>query len=356
MNLESRLEKVRQKLAEKELDGFLVSQAENINYLSGFNSAEAFLLITPDKEVLATDFRYIEQAKRQAPLYEIFQIAGMAAGWFPRLVGDSGLKKLAFEAAQMTFSFHQKLLEALANARLDINLVPAEKIVEEMRMVKEPAEIELIIKAVAVSDGAMVHVNNKVRSGMTEREIAWEIEKFMRENGSQPLPFEAIVAAGPNAALPHAQPSEYVIHSGEPVVMDIGAKVAGYASDLTRTPCLGKDDGTYARIYSIVLQAQLTAIDLIREGMSGEEADGIARNIIKEAGYGDNFGHSLGHGIGLAIHEAPRLGPNSQDRLANGMVFSIEPGIYLPGWGGVRIEDTVVMENGRIRVLSRAEK
>jgi Xaa-Pro aminopeptidase len=186
--------------------------------------------------------------------------------------------------------------------------------------------------------------------------LAWEIEKYMRENGSQTVPFEVIVAAGPNAALPHARPSDYVIRSGEPIVVDIGSKFQYYGSDLTRTFCLGKPEGQFRKIYDIVLNAQVSAISRIEAGMTGAEADAIARDIIAQAGYGEAFGHSLGHGIGLVTHENPRLGINSTDILTDGMVFTIEPGIYLSDWGGVRIEDDVVIENGKLRLISNAEK
>jgi len=196
--------------------------------------------------------------------------------------------------------------------------------------------------------------NRKV--GMTEKEIAWEIEKFMRENGSQPLPFDIIVASGQNSAMPHARPSQRKIGSGEPVVIDIGARYEGYSSDLSRTICPGVADDTFRKVYDAVLGAQLTAIAIIKEDMSGEEADSLARTVIEEAGYGEAFGHALGHGVGLAPHEQPRLGPNSTQQLGSGMVFTIEPGIYIAGWGGVRIEDLMVIEKSETRVLSKARK
>jgi len=195
-----------------------------------------------------------------------------------------------------------------------------------------------------------------LRAGMTENQLAWEIEKYMRENGSQTVPFEIIVAAGPNSALPHAKPSDYVIKPGEPIVIDIGSKYEYYGSDLTRTFVLGDPDDTFRKVYGTVLQAQLTAISKIKAGMTGAEADAVARSIITRAGYGEAFGHSLGHGIGLVTHENPRLGLNSMDLLTNGMVFTIEPGIYVSGWGGVRIEDDVVMEDSRLKVISNAKK
>jgi len=229
-------------------------------------------------------------------------------------------------------------------------------LVESLRAIKEPEEVELITKAVEISDSAVEHIKDVIHVGMSEKEVAWEIEQFMRERGSQSLPFGVIVASGPNAALPHAKPSSRTIQYGEPIIVDIGAKVNGYCSDLTRTICLGTPDNTFNKIYDIVLGTQLTAMATIKEGMTGEEADSLARVVIEEASYGEAFGHGLGHGIGLAPHEWPRLGPNSSENLVDGMVFTIEPGIYLTGWGGVRIEDVVIMENGRIRVITKARK
>ena len=195
-----------------------------------------------------------------------------------------------------------------------------------------------------------------IGTGITENEVAWAIEKYMRENGSQAIAFDVIVAPGPNSALPHARPSQRQIKSGESVVIDIGARSGGYCSDLTRTICLGTPNETFRKVYDTVFGAQLTAIAILKEGMTGEEADSLARTVIEEAGYGEAFGHSLGHGVGLAPHEQPRLAPNSTESLSKGMVFSIEPGIYLTGWGGVRIEDLAVLEESQVRLLSEARK
>jgi len=356
MSLKSRLDKLLQKLAEREVDAFFISQPENRYYLSGFDGSDGFLLITPQNTILATDFRYIEQAKRQAPDYEIFKITNNIADWFPRLVAELNLKRLGFEAGHITFARYQQLTGALNKAKSQLKLVPVDGLVESLRAIKEPEEIELITRAAAISDSAVEYIEDIIHIGISEKEIAWEIEKFMREQGSQTIPFEIIVASGPNSALPHAQPSEHAITSGEPIVIDIGARVGGYGSDLTRTLGLGSHGDTFNKVYDTVLKAQQGAIAAIKEGMTGEEADNLAREIIKQAGYGEAFGHSLGHGIGLVPHELPRLGPNSLEHLVNGMVFSIEPGIYLTGWGGVRIEDTVVMESGKIKVISKARK
>jgi Xaa-Pro aminopeptidase len=356
LNTTNRLAKLRQKLTEKELDGILISQPENRFYLSGFNGSAGYLFITAKDAILATDFRYIEQVKIQAPDYRIFQITGKLEEWFPKLLGELNARQLGFESGDVPFGFYHQLTEVLTKTESKLRLVPVDGLVESIRTIKEPEEIALIARAAGISDSALVYVVDKIRIGMTEKEVAWEIEKFMREHDSQPVPFELIVAAGPNSALPHAKPSLHQIKAGEPVVIDIGAKVGGYASDLTRTICLGKPDDTFKKVYDIVLGAQLAALALIKEGMTGEMADNLARTVIKEAGYAEAFGHSLGHGVGLAPHEPPRLGPNSTDVLASGMVFTIEPGIYIPGWGGVRIEDLVVIENNQLKVLSKAPK
>jgi Xaa-Pro aminopeptidase len=350
----NRLKNFRTILSEKNIEAILISQAENRYYLSGFSSSAGYLLITQDRQLLATDFRYVEQAKQQSPEYHLFEARGDMAKWFPEFVGGLNLKSVTFEAEDITFDRYSKLKEILAASGMELK--PSNGLVETLRAVKDAGELAFIEQAVAISDAAIEHIQKVIRPGMTELQAAWEIEKHMREHGSQAIPFEVIVAAGKNAALPHHLPSDYVIREGEPIVMDIGAKCGGYASDLTRTICLGSEDARFRNIYDIVLKAQLAAEEEIRSGIGGAEADAIARRIITEAGYGDYFGHSLGHGVGLAIHEQPHVGATSKDILADGMVFTVEPGIYLPEWGGIRIEDTVVLEHGKIRVLSASSK
>jgi Xaa-Pro aminopeptidase len=356
LKISSRRQKLRQRLAEKEIDGILISQAENRYYLSGFDGSAGYLLITQQHAVLATDFRYLEQAKRQAPDYELFRITGDIEGWFPELVAELNLRQLGFETEHVTFALYRRLTDILKKASSKLRLVPADGLVESLREIKEPEEIELIAEAVGISDRAFEYIQGMIHPGITEKEVAWEIERFMREQGSQPLPFDVIATSGPNSALPHAKPSQRTINAGEPLVIDIGARYQGYSSDLTRTICPFSPEADFDKIYDTVLGAQLAAMAIIKEGMSGGEADQLARTVIEEAGYGEAFSHGLGHGIGLAPHERPRLGPSSSDQLAEGMVFTIEPGIYLAGWGGVRIEDTVVMEGGKIRVISQARK
>jgi len=354
LKIDNRLQKLRQRLAEEGIEAIFVSQPENWYYLSGFDGSAGFLLITSQETVLATDFRYLEQAKRQAPDYEIFQISGDIVDWFPRLVAELNLGRLGFEAGHITFATYRQLTDVLKQTKL--KLIPTDGLVESLRAIKEPEEVQLITKASKISDSAIEYIEGIIHTGMSEKEVAWEIEKFMRENGSETLPFDIIVASGPNSALPHAKPSSRTIHSGEPVVIDIGARTGGYSSDLSRTICLGAPDDTFNKIYDTVLGAQLAVLAIISEGMTGGQIDNVARTVIQEAGYSEAFGHGLGHGIGLAPHEQPRLGPNSIENLVDGMVFTVEPGIYLSDWGGVRIEDVVVMENGKARVISKARK
>ncbi len=354
MRIDSRLCRLRNTLASREIEAVLISRQENRYYLSGFDGSAGFLLVTAARQILATDFRYLEQASKQAPGYEVFRTAGDLADWLPGLAGDLGLTKLGLEADDISFVVYQRLAGVLAQCRLE--LVPQEGLVEAQRAKKDPEEIELISQSVAISDAGMEHIISAIEPGMTENEAAWELEKFLCDKGSQPLPFAIIVTSGENAAMPHARPSNRAIRRGEPVVIDIGARVAGYSSDLSRTICLGSPDDVFKKAYGAVSDAQEAAIDGICSGMTGKQADALARDVIGRAGYGAAFGHSLGHGLGLSTHEKPHLGPNSSDTLADGMVFTIEPGVYPAGWGGVRIEDTVVLENGRIRVLSRATK
>lgn len=356
MNTEKRLEKLRQELANEELDGILVSQPENRYYLSGFSGSAGYLLITQQDTVLATDFRYIEQAGKEAPDYQIHQISGNMENWFPGLLAEFDLNRLGFEAGHITYTGYSQLTTALKKSNSKIRLVPQNGLIDALRAVKEPAEIELITQAAEITDRAIEYVIGIARAGMTEIELAWETEKFLRDNGSQAVPFEVIVASGPNAALPHAKPSSRQIHQGEPVLIDIGARCEHYCSDLSRTFCLGSANKDYKKVYDIVLGAQLTALEIIKVGMSGDEADRLARTVIEQSGHGASFGHSLGHGVGLAPHEQPRLATNSSDKLLSGMVFTVEPGIYLSDWGGVRIEDLAVLTEDGVRLLSNAEK
>jgi Xaa-Pro aminopeptidase len=351
-----RLRKLRTSIAEKRLGALLLSQPENLRYISGFTGSSGWLLISEQNTILATDFRYMEQAKGESPYFEIIRIKGELRDWLPGLVSDLGWHKLGFEANFISYEVYHKLSEAIKTKQVNLELVPTTGIVEQLRSIKEPEELGFITKAVKLVDAAFEQAKAIIRPGITEKEAAWEIEKILRQEGSEGIPFEIIVASGPNSALPHARPTEKTICAGEPVLIDMGARISGYCSDLSRTLFLGKADKTFREIYNMVLKAQATAIEGIESGMNASQADRLARSVVEQAGYGDAFGHGLGHGVGLAVHEFPRLGPSSSDSLADGMVFTIEPGIYFAGQSGVRIEDMVVLENGKAKVLTKASK
>jgi Xaa-Pro aminopeptidase len=339
-----------------DIEAIWVSQPDNIYYLTGCEGLEGYMLVTQGKAIIVTDFRYVEQAERQSPDCNIFRISGKMSDWLPEIFAESGIRRLGFESSHISFAAYKQMADIIRKDLPSMSLITVENMVESLRMIKDPTEIGFITQAVQITDAVITHIEKILQPGMTEKTLAWEIEKFMRENGSQPVPFEVIVAAGPHAALPHAKPSDHAIQPGEPIVIDIGARRHYYSSDMTRTLCIGEQDETFKKVYDTVLNAQQTAIASIKPGMTGREADAIARQVIIQAGYGEAFGHSLGHGIGLITHENPRLSSVSSDILTDGMVFTIEPGIYLRGWGGVRIEDDVAIENGKIRVLSSARK
>jgi len=262
--MSQRLERLRRRLAEEQLDAILVSQAENRRYLSGFTGSAGFLLISPQSAILATDSRYTEQAENQASDFHIHRIEGEMQRWLAELIHSVEAKRVGFESNGLSFHTYRQLAAAAGEKEL----VPTDGLVETLRAVKDDGELESVMRAVELSDAAFDEVEPTIRPGVTEREVAWALEKSMREKGSEPMPFHIIVASGPNAALAHHAPSERPIGDGEPVVIDMGARIAGYSSDLTRTVCLGKGDDVFDTIYHLVLQAQLTAADGITAGMS----------------------------------------------------------------------------------------
>ena len=357
MSMAARLERTREALQEHELDAMLISSPENRRYLSGFTGTAGYLMITEGAAVLATDFRYVEQAGQQAAGFRVERIGGKF-DWLPKLASKLKASRLGLEAQDVSVATHSELKKAISEAEGEsgLTLIETQDIVDKLRATKYQEELELVARATEIADEAFQEVAPAIEPGVAERDVAWQLEKAMRERGAEALSFDIIVGAGPNGALPHHLAGEQVIREGDAVVIDMGARYSGYCSDLTRTIVVGEPDETFRRVYETVLRAQIVAEESVRSGMTGAEVDELARGIIKEAGHGDNFGHSLGHGVGLAVHEFPRVGPNSTDVLEDGMALTIEPGIYLSGWGGVRIEDIVVMENGRATVLSSAPK
>ncbi|MDE2779221.1 MAG: aminopeptidase P family protein [Chloroflexota bacterium] len=355
--MNERVAQLAAQLSERELDALLVSNPENRRYLSGFTGSAGYLLVTPQRQFLFTDSRYTEQAGSQSPHFEVVRMkAGL--GWLLDALKETGVRRVGFESDNMTVASYNRTLDAIRDEEElgETSLIATTGITDELRAFKDKEELAQLQKAIDASDRAMEQVCPTIEAGMTEKEVAWKMEAAMRQFGADSISFNTIVAAGPNGAMAHHRPSDRAIQAGEPIVIDMGARVGGYCSDLTRTVVVGEPDEMFHRIYNIVLGAQLTAINTVRPGLTGEECDALSRDIIAEAGYGDNFGHSLGHGVGLAVHENPRVGPRAENVLEPGMVFTIEPGIYLPGWGGVRIEDIVVLGEEGTKALSKAGK
>lgn len=352
--IEQRLERLRRLLPELGVEGMLIMNGPNRAYLSGFTGSAGALLITASAALLATDSRYYEQVARQAPAFELVKITRQLKDVLAEMLQRTGVARLGFEADDVTVA----TLESLKEAAPDLQWQATQKVVAGLRAIKDAAEVAVLRRAIALTDEALAAALRDAEPGITEQQLAWSIESHMRTHGAHAVAFELIVAGGPNSALPHAHPSDAPLLAGEPIVIDIGAEIDGYHADLTRTVCFGQpnDPDRFWKVYNTVLAAQAAAEAGIRPGMPGKVADALARDVIAAAGYGDNFGHGLGHGVGLDIHEAFRLSPYATDVVQPGMAITIEPGIYLPGWGGVRIEDIVLITENGAEVLSGAPK
>lgn len=352
----SRLGRIRGEIDRAELDALLVTDPINRRYASGFTGSRGWLLIGPRIAVIATDFRYWEQAAEEAPEFELVRISGKIENWWGEFTARVRDRTVGYEAGHMTMAG----LEALHAANNEISAPPvfeaASGIFTPLRAMKDEAEIAAIRRAAALTDDALAHALSLAQPDWTERRLAWEIEAYARSNGAEAMAFDSIVAAGPWGARPHASPRDEPLGEGRPIVIDIGARVDGYCSDMTRTVVLGESDGTFRTVHDIVLAAQETAAEMIEPGMTCADAHELAHRVIREAGYGEQFGHGLGHGVGLQIHEHPYIGTSSDDSIAEGQVITIEPGIYLPEWGGVRIEDMGLIADGRFESFSGAPK
>jgi Xaa-Pro aminopeptidase len=350
------LDRVRASMQDQELDGLLVSQAENRRYLSGFTGSAGVLIIGAREQVLAVDSRYYEHVRQYCPDWQLAEVGYDYAGKLFDLLRELGLGtgRVGFESEHVSVAHHQALTEAL-NGRVE--LVPTSGVVESLRMVKTASEVVAIRRAVALADEVLAHITDWIEPGMSEQEVAWEIEAFMRTRGAEALSFPPTVAYGPRGAMPHARRSDQPIVAGEPIVIDVGCRIDGYCSDLTRTFCLGQPKSeSYLAVWNVVRQANKAAAAGIVGGMSGKVADKLARDVVEVAGYAANFGHSLGHGVGLAVHEGPRVSYASDAPVPVGSVITIEPGIYLSGEFGVRLEDMALVTEGGLEVLTKAPK
>jgi len=344
--------RLQERLSELELDAFLVTLPTNMRYLVGFTGDVGLLLVTRDAAALAVDGRYTEHARREVGAVPVREVRGEWSAALAGLAADYSARRVGFESDHVTVA----QLDRLSKGAPDVQLQPFSGVVQALRARKSPEEIEVLKQAIALTDETMDALRDWLRPGVTEREAVWFVESYIRTHGGEAVAFDPIVGAGPNGAMAHARPSDRPIGRQEPIVVDIGARVDGYHGDLTRTLWIGAPTDRFSELYALVLDAQRTAEAGIRAGMSGREADGLARAVIAAAGYGEQFSHSLGHGVGLAIHEEPRLSQLADATLETGAVVSVEPGVYFPDWGGIRIEDLVVIEEGGALVLTRSAK
>lgn len=351
---EARIARLRGEMAGLGGDAMLVTSAHNRRYLTGFTGSAGVVLVTAGGASLFTDFRYTEQANAQAQGVQVEEHP--PTGYYERVaeqLREAGVGRLLFEDATVSYAAYALLKERLA----PVELVPAGKALEKLRAVKDAAELAVIQEAADVADRTFSHILGFLKPGVKESDIALEMEFYMRKLGASGTSFDTIVASGERSAMPHGVASDKAIGAGEFVTLDFGAYYKGYCSDLTRTVVVGPATERHKEIYGIVLEAQLHALAHLKPGMTGREGDALTRDIITRYGYGDQYGHSTGHGIGLEIHEEPRLSYSAPDTiLLPGHVVTVEPGIYVPGFGGVRIEDDVVLTDDGIKILTRSPK
>ncbi|MCG8541638.1 MAG: Xaa-Pro peptidase family protein [Clostridia bacterium] len=348
--MDIKVEKFRKSLKEKGLDSAIVFKPENRRYLSKFSGSSGYVVITEDKNIFITDFRYVQQAFDECKGFEIIQHTNDKTIY--DILNGLCINKLGFEDEFVTVSQYNEFIEKLN----DIHFTPLKDTLNRLRAIKDEDEIDEIRKAAHIADKTFEYICSILKAGITEWEVALEIENFMKKKGAAGTAFKSIVASGKRASLPHGVASHKVIEEGDFVTLDFGCIYNGYCSDMTRTVVIGKATDRQKEIYNIVLEAQEAVLGFIKPGITGYDADKIARDIIKAKGYGDYFGHGLGHGVGLEVHELPKLSPLGKDTLQANMVVTDEPGIYLPDFGGVRIEDLIVVTENGCEVLSKSPK
>ncbi len=355
-SISRRLDRLRQLMAARDIAALWVCQEENRRYLSGFTGDSGQLIITATARYLLTDGRFTEQAGQEAPDFTIVDTGSKPWEQLGATLNAAGVTRLHFEAEHLSYAAYEEFYAQAAKWPRSVELVPARGLVEGLRQIKDAYELQLLQQAIDLADTGFNHLLQVVHPGITERDIALELEYFLGRQGSRGPSFTTIIAGGPRAALPHGVADERVLQPGDLVVMDFGAVYGGYHSDLTRTVALAPAAPEWRQLYHIVREAQEQAISTIRAGITGREVDAVAREHIAAAGYGPYFNHSLGHGVGLAVHESPSLSSRSEVELSAGMVATVEPGVYLPGRGGIRIEDVVLVQEGGARVLSHAPR
>jgi len=357
IDYQGRIDALSKRLRRKKIDALLVSRPENRRYLSGFrapdhgiNETSGLLVIQARGPArLLTDFRYQLQAEKETTLQVLLYQRGVLA-LLSDLLDDGAIKRLAFESHYTLHSFSLKLHEMAE--RRQVELVPVSDFIEKQRQIKSEAEIELMKRSTSLNESVFQKIHKQLKPDMTEIEVATAIESMMRAQGAERPSFDTIVASGENGALPHAVPTDRELGKNSAVTIDMGLVLDGYCSDMTRNVLLGSPRKDYQKIHRIVRQAQLAGISAARPGALMKDVDRAARSIISDSGYGAYFGHSLGHGVGLAVHEPPSLSYRSRRKLQPGMIVTVEPGIYIPGLGGVRLENMVVIRDGGCEVLN----
>lgn len=348
----TRIGRLRGLMKEAGVEGLYITSPENRFYLSGFSGTDGALLVCMERLYLITDFRYTGQAFKECPEFEIIEVKDSYLDSLAKAVTENGITLLGFEGDHLAYNQYTDMKYKLAG----VELKHAGGLVEDLRLCKDDVEVKYIAEAARLADEAFEQVLPDIRPGISEREIALQLEYIMRRKGADGAAFNFIVASGPRSALPHGVASSRVLREGDLVVLDFGAIYRGYHSDITRTVVIGRTSRLQEDIYYIVLEAQMSAVSALRAGVRASDVDRAARGVIERRGYGEYFGHSTGHGLGLKIHEKPRLSSKDDTVLQAGMVVTVEPGIYLPDWGGVRIEDTVLVENDCSRVLTKTPK
>ncbi|SES71139.1 Xaa-Pro aminopeptidase [Natronincola peptidivorans] len=348
--MHKKIASVRDVLLKKDLDAILIGKPENRRYISSFTGTTGFVIITKDEAIFITDFRYMQQAQKECKLFKIIETSRYEP--LTNILNELNIGRLGVEEEFFTYGHALDLQEKLKN----LSLVALEGALTKIRSIKSKEEIEYITTAASIADKAFAYILDFLKPGAIEEDIALELEFFMRKQGASGVSFNFIVASGERSSLPHGTASNKIIEAGDFVTLDFGCIYEGYCSDMTRTMVVGEASTKQKEIYSIVLQAQKTALDAVKPGITGKDLDSIARSIIEEAGYGDNFGHGLGHGVGLEVHELPHVNIIGDIPMEPGMVITIEPGIYIPGFGGVRIEDLVVVTENGYKVLSKTSK
>ncbi|MEO2074416.1 MAG: aminopeptidase P family protein [Bacillus sp. (in: firmicutes)] len=346
-----KIEKLRSNFSSNGIDGMLITSPFNRRYISNFTGSSGVVLISAEKALFITDFRYIEQASKQCEGFEIIKFSGSIPEEVAQQAKKLGIQKLGFEEDFLTYSSFN-----VYDKEIEAELVPISGVIEKLRLIKTDAEIKILKVAADIADAAFKHILDFIRPGKTELEVSNELEFFMRRAGATSSSFDTIVASGHRSALPHGVASDKVIETGDFVTLDYGAYYNGYVSDITRTIAVGEPDAKLKEIYDIVFEAQARGMAGIKPGMTGKEADALTRDYITEKGYGEYFGHSTGHGIGLEVHEGPGLSVKSDIILEPGMVVTCEPGIYIPGLGGVRIEDDTIITDSHNESLTHSTK